>query len=203
MNTAQSSPKVPARQFSGRHWTQHFEGSTSLSSLRPPFRSKVDAFVSALRKAGATVNVSAAYRTLERAYLMHWSWRIVKQGFDAAKVPAMEGVDIVWAHTGPDGAYSRQASVTAAAAMVQAFAIAHLGVAPALESRHTRGCAIDIRIQWHGELSIADAKGNIVKIKSLPRSGLNPELHAVGASYGVIKYNKRGRDDPHWSDTGA
>jgi hypothetical protein len=134
---------------------------------------------------------------------MHWSWRIVKQGFDPAKVTAMRGVDIVWAHTSPDGTYSRPASIAAAAAMVQSFAIGHLGVAPALESRHTYGCAVDMRVQWYGELSIADANGKIVKIRSLPRSGMNPELHAVGATYGVIKYNKRGRDDPHWSDTGA
>jgi len=28
-------------------------------------------------------------------------------------------------------------------------------------------------------------------------------LRRVGASYGVIKYNRSGRDDPHWSDNGA
>jgi hypothetical protein len=134
---------------------------------------------------------------------MHWSWRILKQGFEPAEVPSMRGVDIVWAHTGPDGKYSRPASTTAAAAMVHAFKIAQLGVAPALESRHTCGCAIDMRVQWQGELAIVDAMGATIKIPSMPRSGMNPQLHAVGASYGVIKYNKRGRDDPHWSDTGA
>lgn len=42
-----------------------------------------------------------------------------------------------------------------------------------------------------------------MKIATLPRSGLNPALHKVGATYGVIKYNRCGRDDPHLSDTGA
>lgn len=37
----------------------------------------------------------------------------------------------------------------------------------------------------------------------LVRTGLNQNLHRVGASYGVIKYNRSGRDDPHWSDNGA
>jgi hypothetical protein len=174
-----------------------------LAALRPAFRKKVEEFVAALRKAGATVSVAATARAPERAYLMHWSWRIVKQGYDPDKVPVMRGVDIQWAHKGADGSYSRQASTTAAAAMVQGFGISSLGVRPALQSRHIDGCAIDMRVAWRGELAILDGKGNTVKISTLPRSGLNPSLHAVGASYGVIKYNRRGRDEPHWSDTGA
>jgi hypothetical protein len=48
-----------------------------------------------------------------------------------------------------------------------------------------------------------DAYGNIVHITTLPRSGLNLELRRVAETYGVIKYNRAGRDDPHWSDNGA
>jgi hypothetical protein len=203
MNKGHTSPTGPASQLSGRHWARRFEGSDSLTSLHPLFRSKVESFVRALQAAGATVRVAAAFRTSERAYLMHWSWRIVKQGFDPAQVPPMQGVDILWAHTGPDGKYSRHTSRTAAATMVQEFAITQLGVAPALKSRHTAGCAIDMKVQWQGDLSVLDASGNAVTISSLPRSALNTALHAVGATYGVIKYNRRGRDDPHWSDTGV
>jgi hypothetical protein len=201
-------PELPpqtarANKLSGRYWTTQFEGSASLATLRPTFRKKVEAFVAALREAGATVRVAGTTRTPERAYLMHWSWRIVKQGFDPQKVPTMSGVDIQWTHTAADGSYSRSASISAAMMMVRDFAINGLGIAPALQSRHIDGCAVDMKIEWRGELAITDAKGKTVKIATLPRTGLNPALHAVGATYGVIKYNRRGRDDPHWSDTGA
>lgn len=147
MKTEHATSAISEKKLSDRPWTSRFEGSTALSSLGPSFRSKVEAFVSALRKAGATVRVTAAARTAERAYLMHWSWRIVKQGYDPSKIPPMRGVDIEWAHNGPDGSYSAPASLAAAAAMVQGFAINGLGVAPAFESRRMYGGAIDMRIE--------------------------------------------------------
>jgi hypothetical protein len=87
--------------------------------------------------------------------------------------------------------------------MVNGFEIADLGIAPALMSRHTSGFGVDMTISWIGHLSIVDADGDTVEIVHWPRSGLNPVLHKVGAGYGVFKYNRRGRDDPHWSDNGA
>lgn len=115
----------------------------------------------------------------------------------------MEGVGINWAHEDADGKYSSECSVAAAKAMVEAFDIQSLGVAPALQSRHTLGFAIDMNIRWTGVLVIPDAEGSIVRIQTYPRTGLNQQLHRVGESYGVIKYNRAGRDDPHWSDIGA
>jgi hypothetical protein len=203
METAPAQLLSRSRSLSGRQWITQFEGSTSLAALRLGFRKNVEAFVAALREAGAIVRVTATVRTAERAYLMHWSWRIVKQGFEPQKVPEMRGVDIEWAHKRPDGSYSRQQSVAAAADMVRSFGIDGLGVAPALQSRHMEGRAVDMKIEWRGELAIKDAKGNVVRISTLPRSGRNSALHGVGATYGVIKYNRSGRDDPHWSDTGA
>jgi hypothetical protein len=73
----------------------------------------------------------------------------------------------------------------------------------ALRSRHMLGFGIDMNVQWGGALSLPDADGNVIVIDTLPRSGLNLNLHRVGATYGVIKYNRSGRDDPHWSDNGA
>lgn len=78
-----------------------------------------------------------------------------------------------------------------------------LGAAPALNSRHTRGFAIDMAIRWHGTMSMLDANGATVEIATSPRTGVNLQLCRVGESYGVIKYNRSGRDDPHWSDNGA
>jgi hypothetical protein len=134
---------------------------------------------------------------------MHWSWLIVKRNLDPALVPAMDGVAINWMHEDAEGNYSRQLSSAAARAMVEGFGIHRLGVAPALQSRHTLGRGIDMNIRWNGGLTIPDADGNIVRIMTSPRSGLNVQLRRVGESYGVIKYNRAGRDDPHWSDNGA
>lgn len=203
MTKTESAPLGDRKELSGKAWTTRFAGSNSLGDLKMPFRDQVQAFIDALRRANATVKIAATFRPPERAYLMHWSWRIVKQGFDPSKVPSIPGVDIQWVHTGTDGKYSREASVAAANEMVEGFEIKDLGVAPALSSRHTNGFGIDMRISWIGHLSIVDADGNTVEIVHWPHSGLNPTLQQVGASYGVIKYNRRGRDDPHWSDNGA
>jgi D-alanyl-D-alanine dipeptidase len=204
MGTAQRSATETSRKaLSGAQWVNRFRGSSSLRDLKRSFKDKADAFIDALRAAGARVSISATYRPSERAYLMHWSWLIVKRDLDPANVPAMDGVDINWMHEGPDGTYSRAASVAAAREMVNGFNMQSLGVAPALQSRHTAGCGIDMTIRWTGTLAIADSDDNIVKIESFPHSGMNTQLHLVGASYGVIKFNRAGRDEPHWSDNGA
>lgn len=204
METAQrSATEASRKELSGAQWVNRFRGSNSLRDLKGSFRDKADAFIDALRTAGARVSISATYRPPERAYLMHWSWLIVKRDLDPANVPAMEGVDINWMHEGTDGKYSRVASVAAAREMVNGFNMQSLGVAPALQSRHTAGCGIDMNIRWIGTLTIADGDGNIIKIESFPHSGMNKQLHRVGTSYGVIKYNRAGRDEPHWSDNGA
>jgi len=188
---------------SGAEWVLRFPGSSSLRDLRTPFRDKVEAFVDALRAAGATVSISATYRPPKRAYLMHWSWLIVKRDLDPATIPVMDGVGINWMHDGPDKKYSRAASVAAARLMVNGMNMQTLGVAPALQSRHTLGYGIDMNIRWAGTLVIPDAGDNIVRIETFPRTGMNKQLHQVGATYGVIKYNRAGRDEPHWSDNGA
>ena len=130
-------------ELSGRRWVDRFRGSSSLRDLRGSFRDKAEAFVDALR---AAVTISATYRLPQRAYLMHWSWLIVKRNLDPAQVPAMEGVDIHWVHEDAEGQYSRRLSVAAANEMVDGFNIQCLGVAPALQSRHTLGCGIDMNI---------------------------------------------------------
>ena len=58
-------------------------------------------------------------------------------------------------------------------------------------------------VGWQGNLLIVDSHGHPVEIKTPPWSGMNLQLHRVGESYGVIKYNRRGRDEPHWSDNGT
>lgn len=197
-NTASVSTEA-----SGAQWVKRFPGSRSTADLANPFRGRVEAFIGAIRAAGATVVINGTLRDLRRAYLMHWSWRIVKAHVDPQSIPSMNGVCINWSHLDRSGNYSRVASIAGASEMVKAFGMERLGVAPSLTSRHIIGSAIDISISWQGNLLIVDSLGNTVEIKTPPWSGMNLQLHRVGESYGVIKYNRRGRDEPHWSDNGT
>ena len=95
-----------------------------------------------------------------------------------------------------------EASVRAATAMVSAYGMSTLKVAPALRSRHTERKTIDMTISWSGKLAILDAAGSVVEIDTTPRTGMNEKLHEVGASYGVIKFWKGAADKPHWSTDG-
>jgi hypothetical protein len=130
---------------------------------------------------------------------MHWSWRIVRKNANPLTIPPMDRVNIAWAHDEPDGKYSKQKSIEAAREMVNGFDnfdMQTLGAAPALKSRHTKGCAIDMAIRWNRTLSIVDARGLTVEIATMPRTGVNLQLRRVGESYGVIKYNRGGRARP-------
>ena len=69
---------------------------------------------------------------------------------------------------------------------------------PSLTSRHIRGVAIDMTIDWAGTIRVANAAGNVISLSS-PSDGTNTHLHGVGASYGVFKLVS---DPPHWSDNG-
>lgn len=149
-----------------------------------------------MRNAGATVTISATYRPLERAYLMHWSWRIVKQNRDPTTIPAMDGVQIEWDH-GNNGA-----SVGGAREMVNGYGIQNLNVPPSLTSRHAERRAIDMSISWSGTLSIENASGTVVEITTTPRTGMNARLHEVGRTYGAIKFVGGENDRPHWSTDG-
>lgn len=205
--TADQTPvavSVSADEPSGAQWVGRFLGSASVSALASPFREAVSKFLDAVKAAGGTVHISATYRPPERAYLMHWSWKIVKTGFDPQQVPSYPGdvIKIKWAHISASGAYDQAASVQGARAMVSGYGINGLNVAPALNSRHTQKLAIDMNISWTGTLAINNASGTAVSISSEPKTGMNSELHTVGASYGVIKFVGGSSDKPHWSNDG-
>jgi len=178
------------KTLSGPDWCSKYPTSKLLTDLLPAFHAKVDPFITALINAGAKVHIAATYRPVERAFLMHYAWMIGHAGMDPVAVPAMKGLDIEWVH--PDIA----ASKAAALAMVQGYGMAYVA---ALVSRHTQRRAIDMSISWENELVIKDAAGKDHTITSLPRTGMNPDLWTVGASFGVIKLRT---DPPHWSDDG-
>lgn len=178
-------------EVSGRQWCERFPGSSSPDALLPDFRGRVWAFISAMQRGGAMVEITATYRPPERSYLMHWCWRIANAGYDPRDVPHLANVDIDWTHRGNEAA-----AQAAAREMVQQYG---LEVQPALDSHHCHRRAIDMNIGWSGTLTILDFEARERHIASPPRDGTNRELAQVGASFGVYKLAS---DPPHWSDDG-
>ena len=133
---------------------------------------------------------------------MHWSWKIVNDNADAQSIPARDGVNIKWDHVDDAGVYSSEKSIAGAKAMVNGYAIHRLKVAPSLTSRHTEGNAVDMSITWSGNLVIKSKDGTEVTITTEPRTGMNSDLHKVGATYGVTKFHGGDKDKPHWSSDG-
>jgi len=66
---------------SGPHWCARFGDVPGLLGLENPFRSRVRDFIDALREAGAEVTIASARRSMQRQYLMYWSWRIGMEGY--------------------------------------------------------------------------------------------------------------------------
>jgi len=188
VNTAAST------KLSGSAWWHanqaKFPNSDSIADLALPFRANVEAFVAALKVAGASVDIASTLRNKKRAYLMHYSWKIAKGLIQPAAVPGETGVDIVWDHG--DIAKSK----AGAQEMVSSFAIKFQ---PSLTSLHLSGLAIDMDIDWSATLKIKNKNGQTVEIAGPGTGATNTILHSVGASYGVRKLLS---DPPHWSSTG-
>ncbi|HEV3076731.1 MAG TPA: peptidoglycan-binding domain-containing protein [Thermoanaerobaculia bacterium] len=183
-------------ELSGPAWVARFPTRTDVAALEAGFQANVRRFLEALGEAGATTEITATLRPVERAYLMHFAYCIAKQHSSPQGIPAQPGVDIVWAH--PTDDESRQA----ARQMCDGYGIDALQVPPALGSRHTQGRAIDMIIGWDGTLSIKRADGTTAAIASTPRDSTNPDLIAVGKTYGVIHFLHPAQDRVHWSTDG-
>ncbi len=178
-------------QPSGAAWCSRYPTSTATEDLIEPFRSNTRRFIGALREAGARVVIDATLRPKERGYLMNGAWRIAREHVDPVSIEAFPGVDIDWT-CGGDPVKARAAT----AAMVETYGIAFK---PSLTSWHYEGRAIDMTIVWSGTLKIRLATGARTGISAEPHSGMNRELWAAGAGYGVHKLPS---DAPHWSDDG-
>jgi len=183
--------------LSGSSWVSKFPTSTDVEALNSPFRENVKRFIAALRAAGADLRIAATYRPAERAFLMHYAFRVAREGLSPASVPTNAAIDIDWCHRKADNSIDLDASRQAAEDMVQGYDIAFR---PALSSNHTHRLAIDMTIGWSSDsLIVANASGKAVKITSTPHTGRNADLIAVGATYKVIKLVS---DPPHWSFDG-
>jgi hypothetical protein len=208
--TLQFNRTCTAKELSGPAWASMFPTSTSVSDLSGTFRTDVTNFINAMTQAGIAVNVLATLRPPERAYLMHYSWLVAKGQLSAQQVPAFAPatgqapVNICWSHTDSNGNFDPTASTTAARKLMTALGIdPRLKVAPALNSLHTRGLAIDMTTKWTTpSITIDDASGNPVTINTTPHSGLNKQLITVGATYGVIHFINAAKDPNHWSVNG-
>ncbi len=171
-------------ELSGTEWVRRFPTSTSTAGLTPTFQLAVDHFIAALKAGGAGISIAATLRPPQRAYLMHYAWRIARENMSAIQVPAMPGVMIEWNHG------SAGASRVAASKMVTAFGIVFK---PSLASRHTQGRAIDLTITNYAGHTFKQATGDISVVHTAA------ELFALGATYSVHKLLS---DPPHWSDDG-
>ncbi|MES0020230.1 hypothetical protein [Mesorhizobium sp. M0036] len=167
-----------------------------MNALADDFRSGCVSFIAAIRAGGGNVTVNSTRRPAERAYLMHYSWRIHKKTINPQNVPSKTGVDIDWVHRNSDGTVNIEKSRNAATAMVEKYDIAFQ---PSLTSRHVTGHAIDMSIGWRGDLKVQAKDGTEKAISTLPRDGFNLSLRKVGKSYGVTKHSS---DPPHWSTDG-
>lgn len=196
--TTDTAPAVVsiAKELSGAQWVARFPGGSRASDCVSPFRESLTSFLAALSAAGATIGISSTLRPAERAYLMHWCWKISNGKAAAKSAGAMAGVNIQWEHP------TNEESVTAAKEMSDGYGLGKLKVAPALGSKHISGLAVDMNISWSGTLKINKADGTAAEISSTPRDVMNSELHEVGATYGVIKFVGGAADRPHWSDDG-
>ena len=181
---------------SGILWVAKFPTSIKTSDLTNPFRTNFEAFQQAMKEAGIVVKITASHRPLERAYLMHYSWMIVKDKIKPAAVPplsALQGANIIWNHA---------AAKKGAQEMVDGYGIGGLLVPPALNSRHIEGRAIDTVLSWVDDLSVQTKDGSFRDVRGAPRNATNPDLIAVGATYGVIHFKPASSDKVHWSDDG-
>lgn len=193
--TAASAAPAATLEPSGVQWCSRFPTSRAVDDLIQPFRGNVERFLAALAAAGAKVSIAATYRPKERAYLMHWAWRIGTLLEDPRTAEHEPGVPIAWVHRDAQGAPDLVASKRAAQEMVAAYDMTH---GAARHSRHIERLAIDMSIKWTSTLSIRDAAGQVRTIPG-PGDGGVPALHEVGRSYGVVKLVS---DPPHWSIDG-
>lgn len=172
------APPASSKIRSGKAWEQEFPTSTSLSDLTPTFEAKVTQFIEAMKAAGVRVRVAATFRPKERAYLMHYCWKIANCEIAPDKVPLMDGVEIDWVHYDPTGKMDIEGSRAAAREMTEAYV---LRFPATLSSRHTERRAIDMTITCFKDKTVKNAAGEDIAVCCAA------DLHAVGASYGVIK----------------
>ena len=187
-------------QKSGKYWVTwantHAKNSKKTSDLESSFKKNAEAFIKALKDAGASVDIDTTKRSKKRAYLFHWSWKISLGKCKPSAPAKMTGVDIEWDHG------DEKKSKAGAKEMVDGFGLAvppKSTNAPALNSNHITGKAIDMTIKWTGTIKTKKKDNTEVSVTYMSNVNANTTLHTIGASYGVKKLKT---DAPHWSYNG-
>lgn len=193
---ASASYAISVRRLSGAEWHNLYPDHTQVNELAAPFQGNVQAFIAALQTGGAHVAIGSCLRPDERAFLMHYSYRVGHGQVAPEAVPSHPNIPICWVHRDDDGTPNAQDSIAAALALANSYGIAF---PPAYPSRHSLGRAIDMTITWNGQIQVATNNGTPPVVLGPPGNNSNPALHALGATYGVIKLIV---DPPHWSDDG-
>lgn len=185
---------------SGKYWLEWADKNApqinDIKTLESNFQSKVIAFKETLEQAGAKVDVRETRRSVKRAYLYHWCWRIAEKKCRAKDATKISGVDIIWDHGNDED------SIKGAKVMESGFRLApypRSKIPPSPKSLHIQGEAVDMAIIWVGEIEVKRKDGTKVKIYYNNNPNLNTVLIEVGKSYGVIKNTK---DGIHWSKNG-
>lgn len=198
-------------QLSGPAWSSRWPGGNrDVGALNTGFRRKVEPFVAAMTAAGISVQPQSTLRSPQRSYLMHFGYLVSKGQLAPQDVPAYvpvageKGPQVCWLHRHATGRRDVVGSVAAARSLLTALGVdPGLRTAPALHSRHNTGDAIDMRVSWTTPtVKVRNAAGRTVTISSKPKDGTNPDLIAVGATYGVHHLMPAPVDRNHWSVDG-
>ena len=198
-----------SRELSGPSWASRFPISRSVAALSGRFRKDVSSFIAAMRHAAISVRTISTRLPVERAYLMHYSWLVARRKLSPLHVPYFPGhgkhtppVSICWVHVDRHGANIR-ASVIAARNLAAALGVGSLPRAPPLTSLRTKGFVIVMSTTWtRRKITILNASGQSVTIRSDPHDGLNKTLITVGATYGVIHFRNAKQAPNDWSVNG-
>lgn len=195
---AAAAAATDTKVLSGASWVSEYPTGTTIAELTDAtFKDNVQAFHDAMIAAATpennlSISISATYRPVERAHLMHYCFKVHNGTTTPAAANTASnaaGININWDHG------NLATSKAKAGEMKTAYDIAY---APALTSRHTEGKAIDWTITWSGSLMIAK-KGETTKLDCTGNGATSANLRQVGASYGVHKLVS---DPPHWSTDG-
>ncbi len=196
--TIPEKPSETVKFPSGASWIDRYPASQRLQDLDSNFGSDVREFVAVLEKASATVEVLATRMPPERAYLMHWAWRITQEGLDPRHVPYMDGVDIRWWHG------NLGTSREAAWSMVHGYGIEELDEPPPLISPYTEGQVVAMRVRWRGALRLYPDSPQEQIITSNPQDGTNLDVMTLAEIHGLEHLlTVPDSDEVHWAMPGS
>lgn len=205
--------EVDVLRNSGQDWWEDFHPPMDIAWLEPAFQQNVSRFVLALADQSIIPNVISVYRPPERAYLMHYCFKIAT-GLAPEKIDERpDTVAISWKHYRADGTYDPVASIAAAKELAVRFGIYDPDPVngrknpspPAYPSNHSTGIAVDIKFTWTGEKTVprGDGPGTLtIRPQDLTKGVNDPariDLSLLGKTYGVIRTNHKSN---HWSTTG-